>query len=196
MVIFVNSLLNIAEFIGGLHPVIVHLPIGILLLAGLFRLLSAREKFASLRPAIGISLLLGMIAAVVAGISGFLLLRNDDYDFQLVTKHQWFGISVAVISLIAYLIHKKNYHLGKWIILLMVILVIITGHLGGSLTHGTDYLTKAFSDKEIQAERKPIPDVQEAVAYTDIIQPLFEGKCYTCHNAKRSEERRVGKECR
>jgi len=187
MIIFVNSLLNIAEFIGGLHPVLVHLPIGILLLAGLFRLLSGSEKFASLRPAVGITLLLGMIGAVVSGISGFLLSRSDDYDFQLVTKHQWFGISVAVVSLVAYLIHKKKYHLGKWIILLMVILVIITGHLGGSLTHGSDYLTKAFSVKEIQAERKPIPDVQEAVAYTDIIQPLFEGKCYTCHNAKKKK---------
>src|SRR5687767_4665071 len=187
MVIFVNSLLNIAEFIGGLHPLMVHLPIGILLLAGFFRLLTTREKFASLRPAVGISLLLGMLSAVVAGISGFLLSRNDDYDFQLVTRHQWFGISVAVISLVAYLIHKKNYHSGKWIILLMVILVIITGHLGGSLTHGTDYLTKAFSDNEIKAEQKPIPNVQEAVVYADIIQPLFESKCYTCHNAKKKK---------
>lgn len=187
MIIFINFLLNIAEFIGGLHPVLVHLPIGILLLAGFFRLLSGSEKFSSLRPAVGITLLLGMLGAVVSGISGFLLSRSDDYDYDLVTKHQWFGISVAVVSLVAYLIHKKNYHLGKWIILLMVMLVIITGHLGGSLTHGSDYLTKAFSGKEIQAERKPIPDVQEAVAYTDIIQPLFEGKCYTCHNAKKKK---------
>ena len=66
----------------------------------------------------------------------------------------------------------------------MALLIIITGHLGGSLTHGSGYLTKAFSsgnEGKSETIRKPIANVQEAVVYTDIIQPILETKCYSCH---------------
>lgn len=182
-------LLSIAEFIGHFHPVLVHLPIGILLLAGLFQLLSRKEKFVLLQPATGVALFWGMLSAIASCISGYFLSRGDDYDQQLVTAHQWFGISVAAVSLLAYLLYKKKNSFGKWIILLLVILIVVTGHLGGSLTHGSDYLTKAFSGVagDMADERKDIPDVQEAAVYADIIQPLFHRKCYTCHNATKKK---------
>src|SRR6185369_2245915 len=67
-------------------------------------------------------------------------------------------------------------------------LIIITGHLGGSLTHGTNYLTKGFSkDSKVEKEIKPIADVQEANVYADIIQPIFESKCYSCHNKSKKK---------
>jgi len=71
----------------------------------------------------------------------------------------------------------------------MVPLIIVTGHLGGSLTHGSDYLTKGFSKKDSVAEKeiKPIADVQEANAYADIIRPIFESKCYGCHNKSKKK---------
>ena len=50
------------ELLGHLHPVLVHLPIGILLLACFFQLLSAREKYLHLEHAIGITLCWGMVS--------------------------------------------------------------------------------------------------------------------------------------
>ena len=50
---------------------------------------------------------------------------------------------------------------------------MITGHLGGSLTHGSDYVTKPLKnifsgDSDIAVSAiKPIPNVQEAAAYSD-----------------------------
>ena len=172
---------TISELIGRFHPVLVHLPIGILLLAGLFQLLALKPKYASLHAAISIALFWGMISAIVSCISGYLLSQSGDYDEELVNTHKWFGISTAFVSLIAYLFNRWENVFAKWVILLMVPLIIITGHLGGSLTHGSDYLTKGFSEKEEVAEKeiKPIADVQEANVYADIIQPIFEGKCYT-----------------
>ena len=181
-------ILSIQEFVGHLHPLLVHLPIGILLLAGLFQFLSRKEKFASLQPAVSITLFLGMLSAVASCISGYILSGSEDYDEQLVSTHQWFGISVAAISLVALFLHNRKNVLTKWVILLMILLIIITGHLGGSLTHGSDYLTKPFSNNEEKIiENKPIPDVQEAVVYSDIIQPLFQSKCYTCHGANKKK---------
>jgi len=183
-------ILSIQEIIGHFHPVLVHLPIGILLIAALFQLLSRKEKFQSLHVAVGIALFWGMISAIVSCISGFLLSRSDDYDESLISKHQWFGISVAVTSIIAYYLSKKNSTYTKWVMALMTLLIIITGHLGGSITHGSDYLSKAFSsgnESNSQTKRKLIPDVQQALAYTDVIKPILETRCYGCHGPNKQK---------
>ena len=187
--IIASFLLTIAELIGPFHPVLVHLPIGILLLAGLFQLLALKPKYASLHAATSITLFWGMISAIASCISGYLLSQSGDYDDELVSTHMWFGISTAFISLIAYLFNRWENIFAKWVILLMVPLIIVTGHFGGTLTHGDDYLTKGFSEKEneIEKEIKPIADVQEANVYADIVQPIFESKCYTCHNKRKKK---------
>ena len=180
--------MNIPEFIGRFHPLLVHLPIGILLLAALFQLLALKPKFASLHTATSIALFWGMIFAILSCISGYFLSQSGDYDEEMVSTHQWFGISTASMSLIAYLFNRRENEFAKWVILLMVPLIFITGHLGGSLTHGSDYLTKGFSDDSTtQKEFKPIADVQEANVYADIVQPIFESKCYSCHNKSKKK---------
>ena len=182
-------LFSITEFIGRFHPVFVHLPVGILLLAALFQWLSVKEKFHSLHAAIGIALFCGMLSAIASCVSGFLLSTTDDYDKALIFKHQWFGIAVAVTSVIAYYLNRKNKQ-TKWVVLPMALLIIITGHLGGSITHGSGYLTKAFSsgDKETgDAIRKPIPNVQEAAAYADVVKPILAARCYGCHGPNKQK---------
>jgi len=183
-------LITISEFIGHFHPVLVHLPIGFLLLACLFLWLDKKEN-SYLQPAIGIALLVGMISAVIACITGFLLSRSDDYDEQLADRHQWFGISVAVSSIVMYYLYKKSvsFRLQKGVAILLFLLIMITGHLGGSLTHGSDYLTKGLhqSTDSSNIVQKAIPNVQEAIAYTDIIQPILQNKCYGCHGPNKQK---------
>jgi uncharacterized membrane protein len=141
-------LFSLTEFIGRFHPVLVHLPIGMLLLAAIFQLISLKQKTASLGPAINITLFGGMMSAIFSAVSGYLLSTTEDYDASLISTHQWFGIAVAVISIGAYILNKLQNRYTKWVILIMTILVVITGHLGGSITHGSDYLTKVFSSDE------------------------------------------------
>ncbi|MBC7511774.1 MAG: hypothetical protein H7320_23990 [Ferruginibacter sp.] len=182
-------LFSITEFIGRFHPVLVHLPVGILLLAVLFQWLSLKKQFQSLQVAVGIALFCGMLSAVASCVSGYLLSTTDDYDKALIFKHQWFGIAVAATSVIAWYLNKKNKQ-TKWVMLPMALLIILTGHLGGSITHGSDYLTKSFthSDKEMgDTVQKPIPDVQEAVAYTAVIKPILAARCYGCHGPNKQK---------
>ena len=181
------SLLSITDLVARLHPSLVHLPIGILLIAALFYLLSRKEKYQSLKGAVTIALFCGMLSAIASCISGFLLSKTDDYDAQLISKHQWFGISTAVISMVVWYLSRSNKPQLKWIMLLLVLLIFITGHLGGSITHGTDYLTKAFSKEDVTIHRKPIPDVQNAIVYTDIIQPILQARCYNCHGPNKQK---------
>lgn len=175
-------ILTISEFIGRFHPVLVHLPIGILLLAVLFHLLSYKKGFETLRPAIKISLLIGTIAAIASCISGWMLSSSGEYEEALVSTHQWLGIGLALVSVLAWLLMMKNSGLVKWLMPLIGLLIIITGHLGGSLTHGEDYLTQGLSSgTNNNTTVKTITNVQQAVVYTDIVQPILQSKCYSCH---------------
>jgi mono/diheme cytochrome c family protein len=132
-----------------------------------------------------------MICAVFSTITGFLLSRTGDYDEQLVNTHQWFGIGVACISIVMYYLHRSSAAASTqtFFSIVLFFLIIITGHLGGSLTHGSDYLTQSAwnSPETVSIQRKPIPNVQEAVAYADIIQPLLQTKCYTCHGKNKQK---------
>jgi len=177
------------EFLGRFHVVLVHLPIGILMLACLFQWLERKPKFSSLRVATSIAFLIGMICAILAALTGYLLSRSGDYDEDLVTAHQWMGIAVAVVSVVMYYLYKRSSvaRVQVSISVLLFILIIITGHLGGSLTHGSDYLSPWRTPDTSTVQRKAIPNVQEAVAYTDIIQPLLQTKCYGCHGKNKQK---------
>src|SRR5678815_4771234 len=95
------------EFFGHFHVVLVHLPIGILLLACVFQWLERRPKFSSLRTATTIALLIGMVCAIFSALTGYLLSFSGDYDESLVITHQWFGISVAAVSIAMFYFHSR-----------------------------------------------------------------------------------------
>jgi uncharacterized membrane protein/mono/diheme cytochrome c family protein len=182
--------LSVTELVGRFHPVLVHLPIGILLIGLLLQFLSAKEQYKISPEVIKIVLLYGTFTAIISCISGYLLSLSGDYDGSLVKWHMWMGVTVAFASvLLCIKILKKQYgiiHKATSFSLLM--LVIITGHLGGSLTHGSDYLTSAFiSDADTIATKKSIVNIQESKAYEDVVQPLLQSKCYSCHNMKKEK---------
>jgi uncharacterized membrane protein len=178
--------------IGHFHPVFVHLPIGILVLACIFQLVERRKPSPGLHHAITIALLIGMISAIISCITGYFLSRSDDYDQELVSQHQWMGIGVAVVAIVLYFLRKKDTA-KRWhwpLMIVLIVLVSITGHIGGSLTHGSDYLTRPFTNLGNGADtvqRVVITDVQEAAVYQQVIQPLLETKCYSCHNKNKQK---------
>jgi uncharacterized membrane protein/mono/diheme cytochrome c family protein len=179
------------DFFGRFHPVLVHLPIGFLLLALVFQWLARKEKFMAIIPAIKIAFLLGMISAVLSCLSGWSLSSGGEYDETTLDYHKWMGISVAVVSIAGYWLADKPSTLFKNILsIATLVFIIITGHLGGTLTHGDGFLTKGLfgkgADSTISA-RKTIANVQEAVVFTDIIQPILTDKCGSCHSAKKQK---------
>ncbi|HKO80016.1 MAG TPA: c-type cytochrome domain-containing protein [Chitinophagaceae bacterium] len=182
--------LSLPDLIGRFHPVLVHLPIGILLLACLFQILTIKGRFTVLQPAIPVMFFWGMLGAVLSCISGYMLSLSGDYDGQLVNRHQWMGIFTAISSFILYLLYQFSISetIARWVAFGIIILITITGHLGGSLTHGSDYLTEGLnSDDEKGVAMKPIPNIQEAVLYADVVQPLLQAKCYNCHGANKQK---------
>jgi hypothetical protein len=101
-------LLDIGVFTGRFHPLIVHLPIGFLLLAVFFALLSRKEKYRSLQPAVPLGLLAGCISAAFASVTGYILSQSGDYDPEVLDDHLWAGLLTTALSFFAYLISIKK----------------------------------------------------------------------------------------
>ncbi len=194
--------INLSSFFGRLHPALVHLPIGILLLAFIFQLLSFSKRYKKLKAAVRPSLFYGMLSAALAAFSGYVLSQEGGYDDQLLSQHKWMGIATVCLAFLVYLFRRKSFAIlksdqRKAVLVLffpLVLLVLFTGHWGGSLTRGEGYLFEnqlggienPGSGKQ-PLVKTPITNIGTAKVYADIVQPLLETKCYACHSAKKQK---------
>jgi uncharacterized membrane protein len=106
----------VTEFIGNFHPVLVHLPIGILLFALVLEVLQTNTKYQSVALAIPIAYLTGAIAAILSCITGWLLSNTGEYNESTLNLHRWMGIAVAIVSVIGYYFSvKKQASISKYI---------------------------------------------------------------------------------
>jgi len=193
------------EFISHLHPLIVHLPIGILLFAFVMMLFQRFQKV-ELDSAISLAFLLGAISAALACLAGWLLAESGEYDEDLIFKHQWTGIGTAALGFLAYFFKQYRWFLG----MATTVVLAIAGHYGGTITHGEDYL---FPNKKIALIKKDStsklgnfqtvieksdtvttinstvaePTVKKTFVYQDVIVPILEQKCYKCHSATKKK---------
>ena len=187
-------LLDIAAFSGQLHPLIVHLPIGFLILALLFELLSYFKKYEFLKSSVSITLLLCFVAAVLACIFGYILSLSGDYDYRELNNHKISGIALALGTGLLFLLVsdpvKKLFEIKRSVFtglcIFIVALVSYTGHQGGRLTHGSEYLSlKVLLEKP---REKPV-SVGQAMIFEDVVHPILIQRCSPCHrDGKRKGE--------
>lgn len=173
------------DFFGRFHPVLVHLPIGFLLLAVLFQWMGKMASMAYLRLSVPVILVLGMISALFACVTGLALSGTAEYPESTLGWHQWMGILTTLLSLgMFWAVQRKLplYINGFGVLILAGITV--TGHLGGTLTHGENYL---FGEADAGPALPPIADIQAAHAYNDLVQPIFEARCVSCHGATKQK---------
>ncbi|HEX8376320.1 MAG TPA: c-type cytochrome domain-containing protein [Pedobacter sp.] len=181
---------SIIEFLGHFHPVLVHLPIGVLFVAILLIWLSQKKSYSISQSLLQVVVMFGVLSALAACVTGYLLSYNGDYDGDLIDWHMWMGLGVLGVSIllyvqIAYPRFKVSY---KALTLALFVLISVTGHLGGSLTHGPDYLSFSLTaSADTLTTIKPIANVQEANAYADVVQPMLQTKCYSCHGPNKQK---------
>lgn len=202
IVLQTNASSDWAIFLGHFHPVVVHLPIGMLVMAAILEWFSRRKNLQTLQPAVAPILFTGSLTAVLSCIFGYLLSSSGEYNEDTLFWHQWLGIAVAVISFLAWYLKVYWQHIApiKKVYLptlyTMVVFITITGHLGGNMTHGEDYLyantPEPFRSMFGLPKRtatgtatRKIENIDEALVYQDIIAPVMEQKCWSCHNANK-----------
>jgi|GEM_PF-4277661 len=141
--------------IGHLHPALVHLPIGFLILACLFYFLSPQFFSGVITPAvIRLCLLFGIIFAIPVVATGIIQAWEDQRPLKDVIWHVVFAVLSVLISILIYSIYNKPK--GRLInticFLALLICITLTGHFGGELTHGKGYLTTSDEQHEHHAE--------------------------------------------
>lgn len=187
-------------FLGRLHPLFVHLPIGILFVVALLEVLGRQRRFAEAIPAV---LFVGAWSAILAAIAGLLLADSGGYDPATLAWHQRLGVGVAVLATAAFALRawmpdaKPALRLAYPAMLsLMLGALAVGGHLGGTLTHGDGYLTRHLPDGLRRLAGLPpqadlgkirIENPDTVSVYAALIQPIFNARCVACHRADRKE---------
>lgn len=185
--------MDIFQFFARFHVLVLHLPIGILMLSALMEL-TAIYRGKQRSSLLNWVWFWGAVSAIFACILGWMLSQAEGYNPEAVFKHKAFGISVAVTALVCwgYFRYVKAFKklIGYPLSILQLLLLFITGHYGANMTHGETYLVehapnpiRAIAGLPPRAEpRPPIESLEQALVYEDLIEPLLKKRCASCHN--------------
>ena len=177
-------------FLGRFHPLFVHLPIGFLFLAVLMDFVPLKLKGQIGQHAIRFAWFWGAVFATLSIGTGWFLAQAGGYPEGDLNWHRWLGILTAGLSWLGWLVKRgtlPNRSLDRGITAGIALLLILTGHLGGNLTHGKGYLTEYAPFFKSQT---PPPDsiailerpLDSIIVYQDLIHPVLAKKCLDCHN--------------
>src|SRR5690242_19252208 len=125
--------------LGKLHPLVVHFPIGVLVVALLLELMAWKRKAVDFLAAIRVLIVVGAISAVAAVILGLLLSYSEEYSSPVLPVHQWLGIATMAISIVTAMSYFRSSRSAQRTLLIMTVSgVLVAGHFGAVLTHGED----------------------------------------------------------
>lgn len=189
-------------FLGRLHPMIVHFPIGLLVVALIMEMVGRKKK--NYQDAIKTIVVIGTISSVLAVVMGLMLANAEDYGSAVKDIHQWTGIATMVLAgLTTYAYMRMSRQIQVFLLTLTVVGVTVAGHYGASLTHGEDYLTSVLpggsdtpkSDFVLATTDGPLTEVQIQELNLQV-RTILAHSCNSCHGAAKvkGELRLDGKE--
>ncbi len=162
--------------IGRMHPLLLHLPIGFVVLLVLFSFLKHEIETKSYELIRTLLLTLTALSAALVALMGFFLSREGGYDERLLQIHKFTGIAVSLLAYAVVIFDEKltSKKYSNWALL---VIMAIAGHFGAGITHGENYLFEAWQKADI------VPQFSENdPMYKAAIFPILEAKCVACHN--------------
>jgi mono/diheme cytochrome c family protein len=195
-------------FLGRFHPLVVHLPIGVLMLVGLAEVATFSPRYRPrIDPALGLVLPVLLVVTVTAFALGHLLGKSGGFAAHALTLHrrlELFASLGACISVALWARHaeaetpaSRNAYRGALFVTLA--LLSVGAHFGGTVTHGASYLTEyapapirgLLGEKEKPASsaapKAAKPKAAEPLVYADVVQPIVEKYCVECHGEKKQK---------
>jgi uncharacterized membrane protein/mono/diheme cytochrome c family protein len=182
-------------FLGRFHVLALHLPIGIVIAAVVLDWLARRPRHVALAQASPFLWGAAAISAVLTAALGYMHFAEGGFTGPSAEAHRIWGTITAVAAVGGWWLSRGGGRAGALRLsdgIATLALVSITGHYGGNLTHGTTYLQQyapSFLRSLIGAapRRPPVTSVAAADPYLDVVQPLLEQRCGTCHNDDKRE---------
>jgi uncharacterized membrane protein len=178
------------QFLGRFHPLLVHLPIGLIVLLPLLEFAGMRRQ--SLREAAGFVLQTALATCVLAIIFGLLLAYGSGEVGTTVTRHMRGGILLAIELLLCLAVRRTWLawqRSGLYFILLTAVLITLawTAHHGGSLTHGSDYLTRYMPSPLKRIVAPSAVSSHPNSFFARHIYTVLDTKCVACHGTNKEQ---------
>jgi uncharacterized membrane protein len=142
------------QLIGRLHPLVVHFPIALLVVAGAVEFVRVFRNINTLGIATIWALGLGALGAIAAVATGWLF--ASDYHPQpsldwMLRLHRVLGIATAVLASISWFAARvwaeasspRTRWARRGLIWLTTGLLIITAHFGALMVWGADYFSQS-----------------------------------------------------
>ena len=195
-------------FLGRFHPIILHLPIGALMVLLLMEIINKFRPKLNLDAACNILLWFSVFSIIPTITLGFLLASSGSYDDELLNFHKWLGWFTALICVWLVVIRQKKLiqsNSGQsrfyyFFLSINVALLSLAGHYGGYLTHGEDYLTKYMplamknflnidnlKDQYLVINTEIDSTSKEALYFKKNIRPIVETYCFECHGQEKQK---------
>ncbi len=172
---------------GRMHPLLLHFPITVLMLYGIWVIVAPRPEIGSKYEFWADNmLLLGAFTATLTATMGFLLSKETAYDSNALFWHKWTGVATAFISFGWYAFRNRlpKYVLSTKILSgLTMVVVLVAGHLGAIVTHGDEFLLGPL----MSDDQAPLVALDDALVYAHVVQPILEEKCVSCHNPQKAK---------
>jgi uncharacterized membrane protein len=188
--------MDFVYFLGRFHVLVLHLPIGMIVALFLLEWVSRKEKYRYLAAAAPFLWGFTAISALVTVLLGFMHFAEGAFTGPSADQHRLFGTVTAVIATVVAILRVSSFattykplFLPASVVLLL--LVAITGHYGGNLTHGSTYLFE-YAPQPLRSligleARRTITSVSTADPFADIVGPMLVERCSTCHNEDKQE---------
>lgn len=138
-------------FVGRFHPIVVHLPIGALMVLVLFEVLCLTKKGeAKFGQSSLLMLIVGAAGAVAGVLVGIMLSREGGYEGGNFTLHQAIGIGGTAGILFALTLRLSAMGSGhggmmdcyRIVYLLSLSFISLGAHFGGNMSHGNKFLVE------------------------------------------------------
>ena len=179
-------------FLGRFHPLLVHLPIGFLILAILIEIYCSIFKIRINPSIINFTWFVAFFSSVLTTILGLLIAETGHYIDENLFMHKIFGLSLTGITFISWFLRLSIFSnlfsssLKTLSNVIIVVLLTLTGHYGGNLTHGetylVDYAPEQIKELVVNKNKNIELEIDSVKIYNDLIQPIFNQKCVSCHN--------------
>jgi len=178
------------QFFGRFHPLLVHLPIGLIVLLPVLEILGTRRP--ALREAAGLVLQLALATVLVAIVFGALLAYGSGESGTTVTRHLRGGILLALELMLCVALRRtwlEAQHTRAYFVMLGVVLLTLTwtAHQGGSLTYGSGYLTRYMPPAMKRFVAPSAVSSHPNSFFAKHIYPVLDTKCVSCHGTTKEQ---------
>lgn len=193
-------------FLAPFHAVVLHFPIGFVTMVCVLELHRMWRPCEALKPVTALTLWLSLLSGIAAATLGILRATGGGYETHEVESHRWTGIAVVVATVLALVVQRFAYRnearrvltlAYRSLLAITLALLVIAGHIGGNLTHGSKYLTenapafmRDFLDGKPDDEAgtaSPAKLDEKQKFFAQHVQPILEKKCMNCHGKEKQK---------